>query len=74
MLSDWCLRSSNLLPTVLLEFFRQCLVYFPKCCLATHRRIKLSHISQPIMPKVRVENEECYNFILLKCPAINKEF
>jgi len=29
------------------------------------------------MPKVRVENaedEECYNFILLKCPTINKEF
>ena len=29
------------------------------------------------MPKVRVENvedEEYYNFILLKCPTINKEF
>ena len=34
----------------------------------------LSHIWQPIMPKVRVENEECFNFILLKCPTINKEF
>ena len=44
------------------------------------RRIKLSHISQPIMPKVRVEtlenveDEECYNFILLKCPTTDKEF
>jgi len=29
------------------------------------------------MPKVRVENVEdegCYNLILLKCPTINKEF
>jgi len=28
------------------------------------------------MPKIRVENvedEECYNFILLKCPTINKK-
>jgi len=28
------------------------------------------------MLKIRVENvedEECYNFILLKCPTINKE-
>ena len=42
-----------------------------------YRRIKLSHIWQPIMPNVRVENledEESYNFILLKCPTINKEF
>ena len=77
MLSDWCLRFLNLLPTVLLGFFRQCLVYFVKRCLATHRRIKLSHIWQPIMLKVRVENledKECYNFILLKCPTVNKEF
>jgi len=45
--------------------------------LATHRRKKLSHIWQPMMPKVRVENvedEEYYNFILLKCPTVNKEF
>jgi len=55
-------------------FFRQCMVYFLKRCLAAHRRIKLSHIWQPIVPKVRVESEECYNFILLKCPTINKEF
>jgi len=32
------------------------------------------------MPKVRVEtlenveDEECYNFILLKCPTTDKEF
>jgi len=31
------------------------MVYFLKSYLATHRRIKLSHIWQPIMPKVRVE-------------------
>jgi len=77
MLSDWCLRFLNILPTVLLGFFRQCLVYFLKRYLATHRRIKLSHIWQPIMPEVRAENvedEECYTFILLKCPTINKEF
>ena len=58
MLSDWCLRFLNILPTVLLEFFRQCLVYFLKRDLATHRRIKLSHIWQPKMPKIRVENVE----------------
>jgi len=62
---------------VLLGFFRQGLVYFVKRYLATHRRIKLSHIWQPIMPKVRVEiveDKECYNFILLKSPTIDKEF
>jgi len=62
---------------VLLGFFRQCLVYFLKRYLATHRRIKLSHICQTLMPKVRVENvedEECCNSILLKCPTMNKEF
>jgi len=58
MLSDWCLLFLNILPTVLLGFFRQCLVYFLKRYLATHRRIMLSHIWQPIMPKVRVENVE----------------
>jgi len=39
---------------------------------ATHRRIKLSHIWQPIMLKVRVENvedEEHCNFVLLKGPT-----
>jgi len=77
MPSDWCLRFLNILPTVLLGYFRQCLVYFLKRYLATHRRIRLSHIWQPIMPEVRAENveeEECYTFILPKCPAINKEF
>ena len=63
MLSDWCLR-----------FLNQCLVYFRKHYLATHRIIKFSHIWQLIMPKVRVENEECCNFIPRKCPTINKEF
>jgi len=76
MLSYWCLRFLNILPTVLLGFFRQCFVYFLKRYLAAHRRIKLSHIWQPIVPKVRVENVEdegCYNSILLKCTTINKE-
>jgi len=40
---------------VLLGFFRQCLVYFLKSYLAAHKRMKLWHIWQPIMPKVRVE-------------------
>ena len=77
MLSDWCLRFSNILLKSAIRIFRQCLVYFLKRYLATHRRIKLSHIWQPIMPKVRVENvedEECCNFILLTCLTINKEF
>jgi len=67
---------SSLYEKYLLGFFRQCL-YFLKRYLATHIRKKLSHIWQPIMPKVQVENvedEECFNFILLKCPTINKEF
>jgi len=52
-------------------------VYFLKRYLANHRRINLSHNWQTIMPMVRVENvedEECCNLILLKCPTINNEF
>jgi len=79
MLSHWCRCFLNiLLKSITIRcFLKQCLVYFLKRYLATHRRIKLSHIWRPIMPKARVENvedEECYNFILLKCPTVNKEF
>jgi len=37
MLSDWCVRFLNILPTVLVGFFRKCLVYFLKRDLETHR-------------------------------------
>jgi len=50
-------------------------VYFLKRYLATHRIIEWSHIWQTITPKVPVENvedEECYNFILLKFPTLIK--
>jgi len=77
MLSDWYLRFQNILLNSVMRIFKQYLVHSLKHCLATNRRRKLSHIWQPVMPKVRVENvedEECYNFIPLKCPTINKEF
>jgi len=56
-------------------------VYFLKRYLATHRRIKLSHILATYNAKgssgnivENVEDEECHNFILLiKCSAPNKE-
>jgi len=40
---------------VLLGIFGQWLVYFLKSYLETHKRIKLQHVWQSIMPQIREE-------------------
>ena len=77
MLSDWCLRFLNIFLKNVIRKFQTVLGVFSQMLSGTSQKNKVVAYLATIMLKVRVENvedEKCYNFILLKCLTINKEF